>query len=144
MLDWASGPIVRPWKEHLAHRHCTHRTQSSSFMIWDDPIRIISLALIHRRSCYTLTSTLPLQPYILNKLINMKGIILFLSGRVFVASLKGFGGWWVVSEKSFHRKDWETRTENWTTPKHTSVTPDFKDAPNDISMVCLLLYPVVL
>ncbi len=54
--------------------------------------------------------------YTLNTLINMKGIIVFLSGQVAVASLKGFGGGWVGSEKSFRRKDWETHTENKTTP----------------------------
>ncbi len=56
--------------------------------------------------------------HIFNKSVNMKDIILFLSGRVFVASLKGFGGGWVGSKQSFRRKDWETRTENWTTPKY--------------------------
>ncbi len=50
----------------------------------------------------------------------MKGIIVFLSGQVFVGSLKGFGGGWVGSEKSFRQKDWETRTENWTTPNQGS------------------------
>ncbi len=46
----------------------------------------------------------------------MKGIIVILSGQVFVGSLKGFGGEWVGSEKSFRRKDWKTRTEYWTPP----------------------------
>ncbi len=35
-------------------------------------------------------------------LVNMKGIIVILSGQVFVSSLKGFGGEWVGSKKSFH------------------------------------------
>ena len=46
-----------------------------------------------------------------------------LSGQVFVGLLKGFGGGWVGSEKSFHRKDWETRTEHWTTPNRYLVSP---------------------
>ncbi len=30
MLVWESGLILKPQKEHLAHRHSTHRTQSTS------------------------------------------------------------------------------------------------------------------
>ncbi len=54
--------------------------------------------------------------HILKQLINMKGIIVFRGGQVYVGSLKGFWGGWMGSEKSFRRKDWETHTENWTTP----------------------------
>ncbi len=53
---------------------------------------------------------------ILSKTVNMKCIIVILSGRVFVGSLKGFGVGWVGSKESFHRKDWKPRTENCTTP----------------------------
>ena len=35
----------------------------------------------------------------------MKGIIMIVSGRVFVGSLKEYGGGWVQSEKSFRQKD---------------------------------------
>ena len=42
---------------------------------------------------------------ILNKSVKMKDIIVFLSGRVFVGSLKGFADGWVGSEQSFRRKD---------------------------------------
>ena len=31
MSVWGSGLYLKPWKKHLARRHSTHRTQSTSF-----------------------------------------------------------------------------------------------------------------